>query len=184
MQAPPPEEITRLLKERDFNRLAPLIQEKLERIARQRLRALRPGATLDTHALIGELYCKLIGDKIDVEFADRGHFFALASTAMRNVLANYVRKRHAQKRGGDVPKVRIDETGPIPDEERTARLIALDDALDRLAAENKRAAQVIELRYFGGFSVKETAEVLGISPRTVKRDYRAARLWLARAMTQ
>lgn len=178
-----PEEITRLLRQGDYERLAPLVHDELYRIAHQRLFRLQPGATLDTRAVISEFFLKLMGG-IQVEYEDRNHFFALASQAMRYILINYIRDKYAEKRGAGAVHLSLDDLdGALLLEEKAGLLLELDEALDELAARNERQALVVQHRYFGGFTTDEIADMLTVSPRTVKRDWEAARLFLIRALT-
>jgi RNA polymerase sigma factor (TIGR02999 family) len=178
---PAPEDVTLLLhawQEGDAaagDRLAMLVQAELRGIAGRRLRAERDGHTLQPTALVNEAWVRLIGQH-NVVWQNRLQFFAVAAVAMRRILVDHARKRNAGRRGSNVLHVPVDEElpSPLPD----ARLIALDDALQRLAVLDARHARVVELRYFGGLSVEEVAEALAVSPGTVKRDWRTARAWL------
>ena len=160
-----------------FDRLVPLVYDRLRQLARQRLRG-DPGATLDTIGLVHEAYLKLAtGPRADLR--DRGHFLALASCVMRNLLADHARARRAAKRGGGAaPLPFVEEAAWMPDDDLDA-VAALDDALTRLAALDARQSRILEQRYFGGLSLEETAEALGVSLATVKRELRSARAWLA-----
>jgi RNA polymerase sigma factor (TIGR02999 family) len=159
-----------------LDQLTPRVYEELRRIAGRYMQNERPGHTLQTTALAHEAYLRLI-DVRNVEWEHRAHFFAVAAQIMRRILLDAARKRVTAKRGGDSPRVNLDE---VPDlsSERGSEVIALDDALNRLAQVDPRKAQVIELRFFGGLSVEETAAVLKISADTVMRDWRLARAWL------
>lgn len=159
-----------------LDRLTPRVYQELRRIAGHFMQNERPGRTLQTTALVHEAYLKLI-DVTNVDWQHRAHFFAVSATMMRRILLDRARKRGAGKRGGQQPRVNLDE---IPDvgSARARELIALDDALTALAEVDPRKAKVIELRFFGGLSVEETAEVLKVSPDTVMRDWRLARAWL------
>ena len=145
-------------------------------MARQFMRNERPGRSIQTTALVHEAYLKLI-DVTNVDWQHRAHFFAISAQIMRRILLDRARRRVAGKRGGATPRVNLDE---VPDigSGRARELIALDDALNALAEVDSRKARVIELRFFGGLSVEETAEVLKVSPDTVLRDWRLARAWL------
>jgi RNA polymerase sigma factor (TIGR02999 family) len=160
-----------------FDRLVPIVYERLRQLARQRLRR-DPGATLDTTGLVHEVYLKLIrAPRTDLR--DRGHFLALASRVMRNLLADHARARGAAKRGaGAAPLALMDDAAWMPDADLDA-VVALDEALVRLEALDARQGRIIEQRYFGGLSLEETAEALGVSVATVKRELRSARAWLA-----
>jgi RNA polymerase sigma-70 factor, ECF subfamily len=181
-------EITRLLAElshggRDaLDQLLPLVYEELQRIAHRRLQNERSDHTLVTTDLVHEAYLKLVG--LDhIEWKSRAQFFALAAQAMRRILVDYAVRRKAQKRGGERRKVSLDEVS-LPIEQRADELLALDDALQRLAALDERHSRVVECRYFAGMSIEETAEALGVSPATVKRDWTLARAWLHRELSE
>lgn len=158
------------------------VYDELHAIAHRQLRRRRPGETLSTTALVHEAYLKLV-DHSRLEVKDRNHFFALAARAMRQILVDYARRRSAQKRGGGVPTALLDE-GRVPVATRAAEVVAIDDALIRLAALDERLSQVVELRFFGGLSVEEAAEVMGCSDRTIKRDWRKARAYLYRDLKE
>jgi RNA polymerase sigma-70 factor (ECF subfamily) len=159
-----------------------LVYDELRRMARRHIARQAPGHMLQTTALVHEAYLKLV-DLKDVRWQDRAHFFAVAAKAMRHILVDYARSRHAAKRGGRFRIVSLDEAAAIC-EDRAAEVVALDDALKGLAALDPRKCQVVELRYFGGLSVADTAEVLGVSPETVARDWRLARTWLLRELSR
>jgi len=159
-----------------LEKLMPLVYEDLRRMARRHMGRQGPGHTLQTTALIHEAYLRLVDQK-EARWQNRTHFFAVAARAMRQILVDYARARHAAKRGGEAVVVSLDEAA-VASDERAAELLALDDALESLAAIDRRKCQVVELRYFGGLSVEETAEVLKVSPETVARDWRMARAWL------
>jgi RNA polymerase sigma factor (TIGR02999 family) len=177
-----PQSITDLLLQiRDgspqaMDRLFPLVYEALRRIARRQLRAERPGHTLDTSGLVHETYLKLV-DHDRLQWQDRGHFFAIASRAMRQILIDYARRYRSLRRGRGAPLEELHEEDAIMDQ-RGDTLLALDEALERLAAINPRLNQVVECRYFGGLTEEETAEALGVTTRTVQRDWAKARGWL------
>jgi len=154
----------------------PLLYDDLRRVARAQLRRGRPGATLGTTVLVHELYLKM-ADQRRLDARDRGHFLAISAHAMRQVIADYARRRAASKRGGDLEPVPLDEAPEIAD--REARwLLDVDRALDRLAARDERMARVVECRFFAGFGEEETAAALRTSLRTVQRDWVRARAWL------
>lgn len=187
-----PSEITRLLRawgkgDHDaLDRLTPLIYDQLRRQAAKHMRHERPGHQLQTTALVHEAYLRLAKVN-DLEWQDRGHFFAVAARIMRRILVDAARAVAADKRGGEFVHVAheaaIDlDALPAAGTERPAELCALDDALTLLATLDPRRAQVIEMRFFGGLSVEETAESLGVSPGTVMRDWRLARAWLMREL--
>lgn len=164
-----------------MDRLLPAIYEELHRIAQERLYRERAGHTLSATDLVHEAYLRLV-DQTQAAWRDRAHFFAAASVVMRRLLVDWARARLAQKRGGAEAPLSLDATG-APDPSAPVRpdeVVALDEALDRLAARSDRQARVVECRYFAGLSIEETAEALGISPTTVKDDWRLARAWLYR----
>lgn len=184
---PPPSDITRLLiawSEGDraaLENLLPLIERELHRIARRYMRREDPGHTLQTTALVNEAFFRLI-DQTRVRWQNRAHFFAIAAQIMRRILLNYARDRRRAKRGGRAVQVSLSEVAVVG-EERSVELIELDEAMERLATFDERKCRVVELRYFGGLSVEETAEVLGVSAITVERDWKAAKAWLKREMS-
>ena len=165
-----------------LDQLTPVIYAELRRRAHNYMKNERPGRTLQTTALVHEAYLRLI-DVTNVDWQHRAHFFAVSATVMRNILLQRARKRGAGKRGGKLPRVNLND---IPDicSAPARELIALDDALNALAEFDPRKARVIELRFFGGLSVEETAEVLKVSPDTVMRDWRLARAWLLAEMSR
>ena len=181
-------DITRLLGEwragsrEAANRLFPLVYRELRAMAHRQLARRAPGDSLVTTALVHEAYLKLV-DRSRASFNDRGHFFAVAARAMRQILVDQARKRYSQKRGGRVRKITL-EDGKVPLAERAAEVVALDEALIRLEEMEPRLGRVVELRFFGGLSVDEAAEALGVSPRTVKRDWLKARLFLHRELAR
>lgn len=159
-----------------FDRIVPLLYDDLRRLARGQLRRGSPGATLNTTGLVHELYLKMM-DQQGLNARDRGHFLAISARAMRQVIADAARRRTAAKRGGVERPVTYDEALPVASAD--ARWLAdLDDALRRLAQNNERLARVVECRFFGGLSEEETSEALGVSLRTVQRDWMRARAWL------
>jgi RNA polymerase sigma factor (TIGR02999 family) len=160
-----------------LDKLLPLVYDELHRQASRYLSKERPGHTLQPTALIHEAYLKLIGQR-EVEWQNRNHFFAIAATAMRRILVDYARERHREKRGGSAENLVIDEALQISANEKSVDLIALDEALNRLAKLSTRQARVVELRYFSGLSNDETAEILGVSKGTVRNDWNIARAWL------
>jgi len=180
------QEITQLLlawNEGDaqaLDRLMPLVQDELHRLAHRYMAGERPGHPLQTTALINEAYLRLI-DSSRVRWQNRSHFFAVSAQLMRRILVDFARARDKLKRGGDAVQVSLDEAMEIP-REPSADLIALDDALTTLATFDERKSKVIELRFFGGLSVEETAEVLKVSPATVMRDWGLAKIWLLREL--
>lgn len=155
--------------------LVPIVYEELRRLAQHYMRGERAGHTLQATALVNEVYVRLAG--IDgMRWRDRAHFFAMAATLMRRVLVDYARQRGREKRGAGVAITTLDEHVAAP--QSSVDIVTLDDALARLAAADPQQGRVVELRFFAGLTVEETAEVLGISPATVKRDWATARLWL------
>jgi RNA polymerase sigma factor (TIGR02999 family) len=159
-----------------LEQLTPRVYDELRRIAGHFMRNEQPGRTMQTTALVHEAYLKLI-DVSNVDWQHRAHFFAISAQIMRHILLDHARRRVAAKRGGAAARVNLDEV-PDPGAGRANELIALDDALNALAKVDPRKAQVIELRFFAGLSVEETAEVLKVSADTVMRDWRLARAWL------
>jgi RNA polymerase sigma factor (TIGR02999 family) len=158
------------------DRLFPLLYEELHRLARHQLRGQPRDRTLNATALVNEAYLRMV-DQSQAEWADRAHFFAYASRAMRNILVDYARRRASLKRGGDLQHVSLEE-GDIPLEAQADMLVALDDALTRLASLSERLSRTVEHRFFGGMTEQETAEALGVSDRTVRRDWIKAKAWL------
>lgn len=157
------------------DRLVPIVYEELRRLAHHYMRGEREGHTLQTTALVNEVYLRLAG--IDgLRWRDRAHFFAMAATLMRRVLVDYARQRAREKRGAGVSVIPLDENAAAPSP--GVDVVALDGALERLAAVDPQQSRVVELRFFAGLSVKETAEALGVSAATVKRDWATAKLWL------
>jgi RNA polymerase sigma-70 factor, ECF subfamily len=163
-----------------FEQLIPVVHAELRRIARRHMGHERDGHTLQPTALVNEAYLKLI-DVRHVEWQDRAHFFAMSSRVMRRVLVDAARARGYQKRGAGAHRVTLEE-GRVGAKEPPADVVALDDALTALAVIDERKSQVVEMRYFGGLSNEETAEALGVSVRTVKRDWTMAKLWLVREL--
>jgi RNA polymerase sigma factor (TIGR02999 family) len=161
--------------------LLPLVYAELRRLAAHYLRGERPGQTLQPTALVHEAYFKLLKDRPE-RWQNRAHFCAIAAHAMRQILIERARARDALKRGGGAPRITFDEALPAPAEEKSLDLVALDSALERLAALDAGQARIVELRFFGGLSIEETADAMGISPATVKRHWALARAWLAKEM--
>lgn len=160
--------------------LIPLVFDELHRIARKHMGYEAVGHSLQATALVNEAYLRLV-DAQDVPWQGRTHFFAVSARIMRHILVDHARARRYQKRGGDVNKVTLDEALVVADEP-TQDLVALDDALEALAKFDERKSRVIELRFFGGLTVDETASVLKVSADTVMRDWRLAKVWLQREM--
>ena len=187
----PPGEITGLLaaaRQGDgdaASRLMALVYDELRVMARRQLRGRRPGQTLTTTALVHEVYLKLV-DQDGVPWQDRSHFFSVAALAMRHILVDSARRRVAKKRGGEDVRIPLDElrlSGGEPDAEaRAVEVLAIDRALTSLAALNERLSQLVELRFFAGLTEEETAEAMGTSERTVRRDWRKARSFLFQAL--
>lgn len=164
------------------DKLLPLVYDELRALAARYLQEERPSHTLQTTALVHEAYLKLI-DQRRAKWKDRTHFFAVAATAMRRILVNHAKAKKRSKRGGDQEKISLDVAAAIY-EERALDLVALDEALEQLAAMDQQQSRIVELRFFGGLTVDEVAEVLGISARTVHREWTTARAWLRGQITQ
>jgi RNA polymerase sigma factor (TIGR02999 family) len=164
-----------------LNRLMPLVYDQLRRIAHRYVQRERDGHTLQTSALINEAYLRLADQ--EVAWQNRSHFFAVTARVMRHILIDHARRRRYAKHGGEARQVPIEEASAMS-LERAAELIALEEALDELAKLDQRKSRVVELRYFGGLSLEETAEVLDISLMTVRRDWRAAKAWLYRQLKE
>ena len=182
---PASEEVSGLLRawsDGDYGaleKLIPIVYDELHRLARIYMKGERSGHSLQTTALVNEAYMRLVDYK-RMQWQNRNHFFAVAAQLMRRILVEHAR-RHNLKRGGDVLHVSLEE-GAVVGGDKPADLIALDDAMNALARIDPRKVQVVEIRFFGGLSVEETAEVLRVSPVTVKRDWRAAKAWLYREL--
>ncbi len=183
-----PENITRLLLDwragdrLAFDELVPLVQSELKRLARNYMRRQRVGHTLQTTALVNEAFIRLV-DSDKVNWQDRNHFFAISAQLMRRILVDAARRKNSQKRGGERIQVTLDDRLNVSDEKETD-LIALDEAMALLAKLNPRHSQIVELRYFGGLTEEEIAETLGVSSRTIRRDWNLARAWLFRELSQ
>jgi RNA polymerase sigma factor (TIGR02999 family) len=165
-----------------FDRLLPLVYDELRRIAHRQLGRERTDHTLGTTALVHEAYLKLV-DQTRAQLVDRTHFFTVAARAMRRILVDYARRHRAVKRGGAQAPVSLDETTIVADQ-RAETLVALDEALTRLAAVDVRLSQVVECRFFGGLTEEETAEALAVTARTVRRDWVKAKGWLSHALRE
>jgi len=165
-----------------LNRLTPLVYDELRRIAHRYVQREREGHTLGTTALVNEAYLRLAGQKKN-EWQNRAHFFAVTAQVMRHILIDHARRRHFAKHGGEAQRVSLAEA-ELMTQKRAKELVALDEALDELAEFDRRKSRVVELRYFGGLDLEETAEVLEISAMTVRRDWRAAKAWLFRRMKE
>jgi len=164
-----------------FNELLPLVYDELRRLARYHLRRGRIEDTMQSAGLVNEAYLRLV-DQDQVKWQDRAHFFGLASNLMRCILVDHYRTKHALKRGGDAFTVPIDEAGSIAVADWRENLVELDQAMNRLGAMDAQQARIVELRFFGGLSIEETAEVVGVSPATVKNRWSLARAWLHREL--
>ena len=178
--------VTRLLAaarrgdEAAVNQLVAQLYQQLRRLAKRHMATQRSGHTLQTADLVNEAYLKLVNLK-QTDWKDRIHFVAVASRAMRSVLVDYARRRASTKRGGNPIRVTLDEGAQVS-EQKTAEVVAVDEALSRLAALDPRKSRLVELRYFGGLTVEESADLVGLSPSTVKREWRWARAWLYREL--
>ena len=188
MQTHSQNEITRLLAawtdgdQSALDKLVPLVESELRRLAHHYMGRERPGHTLQTSALVNEAYIRLI-DWRNVRWQNRAHFFGVSAQLMRRILVDFARQRNYQKRGGGALQVSLAQAESIP-VERNLDLVALDEAIQALSQVDQRKAQVVELRFFGGLSVKEVAEVLKVSEETVTRDWRLAKVWLLRELGQ
>lgn len=163
-----------------FNRLMAQVQEELHRIAARYMAGERPGHDLQATALINEAYLRLVDWK-DIQWADRAHFFAMAANMMRRVLVDHARRRDRAKRGGEAIHVSLVEAAHVPASDR-ADVLALDEALQQLDQLDPRKSRIVEMRFFGGLSLEETAEALDVSVATVRRDWSLARAWLFREL--
>lgn len=182
---PEPGQVTRLLKAMHdgdsdaAENLLPLVYAELHRIAAAYMRRERDGHTLQATALINEAYLRLVGE--DIEWSNRAHFIGLAAHVMRRVLVDYARQHNAERRAGGLKRVEMEDNLAISPE-RLDEVLFLDEAMAKLAANNARQARVVELRYFGGLSVEQIAEILNVAPRSVKRDWALARIFLFREL--
>lgn len=187
MATPSPNQVTELLlawgqgDDVALEQLIPLVYDELHRLAHRYLGGERAGHLLQTTALVNEAYLRLV-DSSRVQWQNRAHFFAVSAQLMRRVLVDFARSRNYQKRGGDAVQISLHEE-LAGSTERGADLVALDDSLTALATTDERASRVVELRFFGGLSIEETAEALKISPETVKRDWTWAKAWMLREMS-
>jgi RNA polymerase sigma-70 factor, ECF subfamily len=183
---PENEDVTQILRKASdgdgsaVNRLMPLVYNELRALAESYLQQERPGHTLGATALVHEAYVRLIKQN-EVEWQNRAHFFAVAAQAIRRILVDHARARETAKRGGDRQRVLLDEAVAMP-EGRDLDLLALDESLKKLAVLSQRQAQIVELRFFGGLSLREVAAFLKVSPRTVDGDWSMARAWLRREL--
>ena len=187
--APPPHDVTRLLvawshgDQAALNELVQIVYDELHRKAHYYMRQERPDHSLQTTALVNEVYVRLVDSKA-VTFNDRAHFLAVCANTMRRILVDHARSRHQQKRGGEFQMVALDDALMVPQQTGGVDLAALDEALQRLAAFAERKAQVVEMRYFGGLTVKETAAALGVSEDTVMDDWKFAKAWLLKELSK
>lgn len=181
-----PKEITQLLLawgngEREaLDKLIPLVHKELRHLAARQMRKERPGQTLQTTALVNEAYCRLV-DQSNIRWQNRAHFFGIAARLMRQILVDHARSRTRVKRGGDAQRISLDDS-MLLSQERTAEVLTLDDALKSLAAFDQQKSRIVEMKFFGGLSTQEIAEVEHVSTRTVEREWRKARAWLYRAI--
>lgn len=188
MTPPLPGEISELLDDwsggdrEALKQLMPLVYDELRRLAHRYMARERDGHTLQTTALVNEAYLRLLNER-GMKWQNRSHFFAVAAQMMRFILVNYANSHARAKRGGGAHQVTLDEAMIVSDS-HTEEMLALDQALTRLAAFDKRKSQIAEMRFFAGLTVEETAEVLSISPETVMRDWRMARAWLHRELAR
>jgi RNA polymerase sigma-70 factor, ECF subfamily len=186
--APSTQQVTKLLQawgqgqDAALDELLPVVHQELRRLARRYMFGERPGHTLQTTALVNEAYLRLVNSR-QVNWQNRAHFFAISAQLMRRILVDSARARGDKKRGGGIPKVTLDEALVGP-QEKGQDLVALDDALKALSEVDPRKSRVVELRFFGGLGVEETAEVLKVHPNTVLRDWRLAKMWLKREMSK
>ncbi len=182
-----PKEVTQLLADwrggshQALEELMPLVYQELHRLADHYLRRERVGHTLQATALINEAYLRIINQEA-VNWQNRAHFFGVAAQMMRRILVDHARSHLYAKRGGGAQKLTINEALDVPQQERDLDLVALDDALQRLEQIDPQQSKIIELRFFGGLTIEETAEVLGISPATIKREWNWAKAWLYREL--
>jgi RNA polymerase sigma factor (TIGR02999 family) len=182
MTEPTTHEVTQLLidwsngDKTALDKLVPLIHEELRRLAHHYMSRERPGHTLQTTALVGEAYLRLVNRK-EVQWKNRTHFFAIAATLMRNILVDHARSHAYAKRGGGAHQIELDEA-MVVSRERAADIVALDEVLKELATLDESQSRIVELRFFGGLTIEETAEAMSTSPTTIKREWRTARAWL------
>jgi len=184
---PAPHDVTKLLKDWSggdqsaADELMPLVYEELRRLAHQYMRREKPGRTLQTSALVNEAYVRLV-DQNKIQWESRAHFFGIAARLMRQILVDQSRRRNFAKRGGGAIRVSLNEATANA-QEQSASVVALDDALKTLEQIDPRKSRIVELRFFGGMSIEETAEALKVSPGTVMRDWTFARAWLRKEMS-
>jgi len=182
-----PQQVTELLNswsngdQTARDRLIPLVYDELHRLAHQYMKREAPGHTLQTSALVNEAFVKLV-DQRNVRWQNRAHFFGIAAQLMRRILVDHARSRQTAKRGGGAAAISFDDHLYVSDE-RSAQVVAVHEALEQLARFDQRKGQIVELRFFGGLSIDETAELLGVSPGTVMRDWTLAKAWLHREIS-
>jgi RNA polymerase sigma factor (TIGR02999 family) len=187
MDSPASHDVTQLLiawsdgDQAARDQLMPVVYEELHRLARHYMSRESPGHTLQTSALVNEAFLRLV-DQRNVHWQSRAHFFGIAAQMMRRILVDYARSRSYAKRGGGARRLTLDE-GLIVSDERSAEVVAVHEALEELAKFDARKSQIVELRFFGGLSIDETAEVLGVSPGTVMADWTVAKAWLRREIS-
>jgi RNA polymerase sigma-70 factor (ECF subfamily) len=188
MTKPAPEELSQLLRDWSngdqaaLDKVMPVVYQELRRLARHYMRRERADHTLQTTALVNEAYLRL-ADYKKMRWQSRTHFFAVSAQVMRRILVEHARSRNFAKRGGGVQKVELDETAFVS-AGRSAEVIAVDEALTELESWDARKGRIVELRFFGGLSIEETAEVLKVSPTTVQREWRSAKAWLYKAISE
>lgn len=187
MNSPAPHDVTELLvawsdgDQAARDRLMSVVYEELHRLARRYMRRESPGHTLQTSALVHEAFLRLV-DQRNVHWQNRAHFFGIAAQMMRRILVDYARSRSNAKRGGGAQKLSLDEN-LVVSQERSAEVVAVHEALEELTKFDARKGQIVELRFFGGLSIEETADVLGVSPGTVMHDWTLAKAWLRREIS-
>lgn len=187
MTTPAPEEMSQLLRDWSngdqsaLDKVMPVVYEELRRLAHHYMRRERPGHTLQTTALVNEAYMRL-ADYKKMRWQSRAHFFAVAAQVMRRILVEQARSKNFAKRGGGAEKISLDETAVIS-AGRSAEVVAVDEALTELESWDPRKGKIVELRFFGGLSIEETAQVLKVSPTTVQREWRSAKAWLYKAIS-
>jgi len=189
MATPPPKDVTQMLVDwqngdrEAMGRLMPLLYDELHRLAQGYLRRERPGHTLQATALVNEAYLRMV-DQTRMRWQNRAQFVGLAAQMMRRILVDHARSHLYAKRGGGQPRLSLDEAMGLAAKTPDLDLVALDDALNRLAEVDPEQSRIVELRFFGGLTIEETAEALGISPATVKREWSTAKVWLLRELTK
>jgi RNA polymerase sigma factor (TIGR02999 family) len=187
MDTPPAKDVTRLLVDwgngdrAALDELTPLVYDELRRLARRYMRREGPGHTLQPSALVNEAFLRLV-DQRDVRWQSRAHFFGVAAQLMRRVLIDAARRHASGKRGGGTLRVSVSEAAGVA--EQASEMLALDRALDGLAEMDPRKGRIVEMKFFGGLTTEEVAEVLGVTPRTIEREWRAAKAWLHRAVAE